>query len=273
MATKNIDVIITAKDRATPAIKDVSSAMGQMSNQADATGTSVIGMSKKTAVLGGLMAGAAATGVLALTSALKEGASAAITGATAYEQYAVAFETMLGSAEASQTLLIQMSAFARKTPFELPEVVLGAKQLAAYGIESEKLIPTLKVMGDIASGVGREKLPDLIRAFGQVRAKGKLMAQELNQFAEAGVPLREMLAKELKMSLEDFSTALDKGQLDIKFAQVEKALNSLTGEGGRFFNLMEKQSTTVSGKWSKPQGQHLCCRSRHRRYRGLRGSP
>ena len=106
-----------------------------------------------------------------------------------FEQWRIAFETMLGSVEKADTLLRDIEQFAKKTPFELPEVVENAKKLLAYNIEAEKLLPTLEALGNISAGVGREKLPFLTLAFGQVRAAGKLTGQELRQFTEAGVPL------------------------------------------------------------------------------------
>lgn len=48
-------------------------------------------------------------------------------------------------------MLQNLSDFAAKTPFELPEVRQNAKQLLAMGVSTENVIPTLKALGDVAS--------------------------------------------------------------------------------------------------------------------------
>ena len=169
----------------------------------------------------------------------------AIKSAADMEQAKVAFTTMLGSADLAGKKLAEISDFARKTPFELPQVVQGAKQLLAYGIEADKLIPTFTNLGNIAAGVGMDKLPNLILAFGQVKAATKLTGAELRQFTEAGVPLLDELAKMMGVTAGDIQDMVSKGL--IGFPLVEQALKNLTGEGGRFDAMMEKQSKTLSG--------------------------
>lgn len=165
--------------------------------------------------------------------------------AASYEQSRIAFETLLGNADSARKTLKEISKFAKETPFELPEVVEGSKRLLAYGVSMDKLIPTFKVLGDIASGVGTEKMPQLITAFGQVQAKGKLMGQELLQFTEAGVNLGGALQKQFGVSREELEKMISSGK--IGFPEVEKALKGLTEEGGLFYDGMNKQSKTLNG--------------------------
>ena len=161
------------------------------------------------------------------------------------EQVEIAFETMLGSAEAAQERLEELFEFARTTPFSIPGVVDGAKRLLAMGIESERLIDTMKILGDITAGVGRDKFPQLILAFGQVRAATKLRGQELRQFTEAGVPLLDELGKSLGKTPAEVQELVSKGE--VSFEAVRKALENLTTGSGRFANLMEKQSKSFLG--------------------------
>lgn len=167
------------------------------------------------------------------------------------EQTKIAFETMLGSAELAEQKLNELKEFALKTPFELVGLQDAAKRLMAYGFEADKLIPTISALGDISSGVGKDKLPLLILALGQVRAAGKLTGMELRQFTENGVPMLEQLSKTLGKPVKEIQAMVSKGK--IGFGDVEKALFSLTQEGGRFFNLMEKQSHSLLGMFSNFQ--------------------
>lgn len=161
------------------------------------------------------------------------------------EQVEVAFETMLGSAELAKTTIKDLRDFAVNTPFNFKGVVDLSKRLLAFGFQAEELIPTMTRLGNIAAGVGKQKLPFLVLALGQVRTAGKLTGQELRQFTEAGVPLLEELAKTMGKSLTEIESLKRAGK--ISFKDVEAALESLTSGSGRFADLMIKQSKTLGG--------------------------
>jgi len=191
--------------------------------------------------IGGFAVGGFATAGAAITAV----GSAGLKSASDFEQTRIAFETMLGSAEKAGKTLSELSKFAEKTPFELPQVEQASKRLLAYGVSAEELIPTLKTVGDISAGVGTDKLGNLITALGQVKAKTVLSGEELRQFTETGVPLIKELAEVTGYSEKEIT---DKTKdLGISFEQVQTALKNMTSEGGKFFNLMEKQSQTAAG--------------------------
>lgn len=204
--------------------------------------------------LGGLAvtAGKVATAAIAATGvALTSLAVSSIKAAADFEQTQIAFETMLGSEEAGLDMLKQISDFAKKTPFTIGEVEEQTKKLLAYGIASEEVMGDIKTLGDIAAGVGTEKLPQLTLAFGQVATAGKLRGQEVRQFTEAGVPLLQALADTMGKTTTEIQEMTSAGE--IGFEDVRKAMESLTTEGGRFEDLMAKQATTVQGKFSNLQ--------------------
>ena len=180
------------------------------------------------------------------------GASLAVGGllkaAGDFEQVEVAFETMLGSAAKAKDLLQDITKFARTTPFSLTGIVDSSKQLLAFGIEQDKIIGTMTSLGNIAAGVGRDKLPTLVRAFGKIRTKGKATMEELNMLLEAGVPVLDELAKNYGVSTEELFKMISAGK--VGFADVEAALTGLSSGSGKFANLMEKQSKTFLGMLS-----------------------
>lgn len=192
-------------------------------------------------------AGAVAFGGLSLIT--KE----IIEAGAGFEQTQIAFETMLGSAETAKTVLGDLAQFASRTPFELRQLEDASKRLLAYGTSADKLIPTLQMLGDISAGVGMDKLPQLILAFGQVQAATKLTGAELRQFSEAGVPLLGALAQELGKTEAEIIDMVSEGA--IGFETMKIALEGLSGEGGKFFNLMERQSTSLGGLWSNLKDQ------------------
>lgn len=164
-----------------------------------------------------------------------------------FEQSTIAFETMLGSAEEGKRVLSELAEFAARTPFTLDGIESSAKQLLAMGIETQKLMPSLKALGDVSAGLS-VPIARLALNFGQVKTQGRLTGRELRDFAIAGVPLTAELAKQLKVSKGEVAKLVSAGK--IGFPEVEKAFISMTSEGGKFANLMDKQARSLFGIWS-----------------------
>lgn len=169
-----------------------------------------------------------------------------------FEQTQISFTTMLGSAEKASELLKELAQFAAKTPFELKDVETGAKSLMAFGIPLEKIIPTLKSLGDVSAGLS-VPMERLILNFGQVAAQGKLTGRELRDFAIAGVPLLDELANMMGKTKAEITEMVSAGQ--IGFPEVEEVFKRMSSEGGRFANLMDEQSKSFSGMMSNLRDQ------------------
>lgn len=167
-----------------------------------------------------------------------------------FQQLNVAFETMLGNKAKADELMAQVVDFAAKTPFQLTDVASGTKQLLAYRIEQEKILPTLKALGDISAGLS-VPIGRLILNYGQVKTATRLTGRELRDFNMAGVPLVAELSKNLNKSETAIQEMVSAGK--IGFKEVEEAFRTMTSEGGRFADLMDKQSGTITGKISNLQ--------------------
>lgn len=163
-----------------------------------------------------------------------------------FEQLEIAFTTMLGSAEKADALLTQLKQTAAKTPFEMEDVVGGAKSLLAYGIEAEKVNDTLIRLGDIASGLSIP-LTDLTYLYGTTMVQGRMFTQDLRQFQGRGVPIADELAKVLGIAKDKVGEAVTAGKVGAK--ELEQAIVGLTSEGGKFGGLMARQSDSLKGKW------------------------
>ncbi len=127
----------------------------------------------------------------------------------------IAFTTMLGSASGAKEFLSDMLAFAKTTPFSFPELTASAQKMVAFGIESDKVVDIMRTLGDatVGSGGSMAELQGLGIVLGQVSAKGRLMGQELLQFAERGIPALTVLANKSNMSVADFQEKVSKGQV------------------------------------------------------------
>lgn len=164
-----------------------------------------------------------------------------------FQQLEVAFTTMLGSKQKADALMARTVDFAAKTPFDLQGVANGTKQLLAYGSASETVTDELGMLGNIASGLSIP-LNDMVYLYGTTRTQGRLFTMDLRQFMGRGIPLAEELAKQFKVTKEEVAGLVTAGK--VGFEDVEKALRSMTAEGGKFYNLMEEQSKTITGKMS-----------------------
>jgi len=113
------------------------------------------------------------------------------------EQARIAFTTILGSAEAADVFLRKLYDFAAKTPFEFPDLLEASELMLAYGFAAGDVLPIMEAVGNAtaALGLGAEGINRIIRALGQMRAKGKLSGEEMRQLTEAGIPAWEMLAE------------------------------------------------------------------------------
>lgn len=161
-----------------------------------------------------------------------------------FEQWRIAFEVMLGSAEKAKILLKEIEVFAKRTPFQLTEVVQASKQLLAVGFKETEIIDTLNDIGNAASALN-VPVSRLILNLGQVRTQGKLTGRELRDFLIAGVPLARELAKSLGVTKAQLSKMVSAGV--IGFPEVRQAFKNMSSEGGIFFNLMDRQSQTFLG--------------------------
>ena len=161
-----------------------------------------------------------------------------------FQQMEIAFETMLGSKSKAHAFMQQMEVTAAKTPFDLQGVAGGAKQLLAYGESADKVNDTLVRLGNIASGLSIP-LNDIVYLYGTTMVQGRLYAQDVRQFTGRGIPLVKELAKEYGVTTDEINAMVSAGK--IGFPDVQKVIMKMTNEGGQFFNLMEKQSKSLTG--------------------------
>lgn len=196
----------------------------------------------------------------AVFNKIKNAASMAFAGFTAkeivstlatirgeFQQSEIAFETMLGSATKAKVMISDLANLAATTPFDMKGVVSGAKQLLAYGIEADKITETMRRLGDVCAGLGLN-LQDIAWLYGTTMTQGRLFSRDLYQFTGRGIPLTEELAKQFGVTKEKVSELVTAGK--VGFPEVQKAIWSMTSEGGKFGGLMEKQSKSITGQIS-----------------------
>lgn len=167
-----------------------------------------------------------------------------------FQQFEIAFETMLGSGQKAKGMISDIANLAASTPFDMKGVVNGAKQLLAYGFAANEITDTMRRLGDVSAGLGLN-LQDLTWLYGTTMVQGRLFTRDLMQFTGRGIPLTEELAKQFGVTKDKVSELVTAGK--VGFPEVKKAIESLTNEGGKFGGLMEKQSHSITGQISNIQ--------------------
>lgn len=177
-----------------------------------------------------------------------QGAKAGLAIASDVEQATIAFETMAGSAEKGQKMYADLRKFAASTPITLNGAQQAAKTLLAFGVDSQKIIPTLKMLGDVSGG-NQERFNQLSLAFAQTQAAGRLMGQEVLQFINAGFNPLQIISEKTGRSMADLKKDMENGAISANM--VTAAFMSATSEGGRFFGMMDRMSKTALGSYNQ----------------------
>lgn len=182
-----------------------------------------------------------------LGAAFVGGGIAAFKAAAQVEQMTVSLEGLVGGKKNAESLLDTLKKFSATTPFQLPEIVKVSKQLLASGVAVEDVTNNLKVLGDIAAGAN-VPLADMGAIYTKIANKGKASLEELNPLAERGIPIFQLLAKQMGVTREQVFKMATAGK--ISRATIDNAFLSMTSSGGIFADQMVKQSETVNGKIS-----------------------
>jgi tape measure domain-containing protein len=192
-----------------------------------------------------LSAGAVGAGLAAAaaSAALFKGVKAA----AQIQQMGIAFEVMTGSAQKGQKVLDDLKAYGAATPYEFPALAKGGQTLLAFGIQAEKILPTIKMLGDVAAG-DAQKMESLALVFGQISSAGKLTGGDLLQLIGAGFNPLQQMAERTGVSMTELRKQMEAGAFSAEMVAEEFRL--ATSEGGRFYGMTEKQSKTFNGKMS-----------------------
>ena len=166
------------------------------------------------------------------------------------ERQTKSLRVLTGSLETAKGIIGELQAFGAVTPFTSTELIETAKRMKAFGFETNQVVDITKRLADVAGATGAD-LGGIATAFGQIQAKGRLQGEELLQLQERGVALQDELRKMYGLTGEEFSKALQKGQISAKAAEV--ALIRLTEKGGKYANGAIAQSDTLFGKLSTLQ--------------------
>lgn len=166
------------------------------------------------------------------------------------EQVQAQMEVLTGSEQAAKKLIAATVELDQKSALSATQFQDSAKVLLGYGMSVGEVAPALNRLSEISMG-NNEKMQSLTLAFGQVRANGRLMGQEVLQMVNAGFnPLQE-ISRTTGESMVSLKKRMEDGK--VSFEEVAKAMETATEKGGRFYGMNEKMAGTTAVKIAKLQ--------------------
>lgn len=189
----------------------------------------------------------------AITLPLEEIARKSIDVAGNFEQTRIAFQTLMGSSDAAKSKLSELIQFAQNTPFEIPQVLDGARKLMALGFAANDIVPILRVVGDQAAAMGQGGvgMDRILMNLGKIEAQGKVTGHELRNLGEDDVPALASIALALGKSKEETAKLVSEGKVD-----AETGINAiLRGMQLRTGGLMASQMDSFKAQLSNMKDQ------------------
>lgn len=198
----------------------------------------------------GVNAGATALGgfITALgmaTSATKKFVDSSLEAYGKMEKLSVNMEVVYGSRSQSNEAFGKIQQYATKSPFGVAQTTEMAVLLKQSGVYASELQSTLEMIGDVSSG-NEEKMKRIANNYAQIQAIGKASMLDMRQFAYAGLPIYEEVAKNLQVSQKELRRMIGDGEVTAEI--IEQAFKNMTSEGGMFYKSVNKGSQTMAAR-------------------------
>lgn len=200
----------------------------------------------------GLQGAMAAAGpYIAIAAGIAAAAGAALKFSNEIDRNRQQLTLFTKNVEATNAIIADLKATADATSLGLPGLLEATKTLAAYGVSAKNAGTATKLLGDLALG-DNEKLQRFAVNLGQISSIGRAYTVDLKQFAMAGIPIFEALAKVMGTSTGEVLRLAEQGK--VTYPIVIKAINELTKEGASFFNGAERGGTNLDRSLAQLQG-------------------
>lgn len=183
-----------------------------------------------------------AAGEAAITHAV----AASLQLAAGLEQARQGFVAFNGSVQAANQELAALQRFSIATPlFDTQNTRQYALQLQGVGESARRVIPDLRDLGAvvIGGGGGAPQIQEAVLAYQQVIALGKLQGQEARQFANALVPVWNIVSEGLNVSIAQARQLSEQGQITADVFQQAFSLYAAR----HFADTLQQASQTFNG--------------------------
>lgn len=160
-----------------------------------------------------------------------------------------ALETVMGSASAAADQMERLHEFADTSPFARQTWIQAQMQLVGFGMEAERVVPTLEAIQNAvaAIGGGDAEIMRLVDILGSVEGQGRITGRELQRLGQMGIDAAALIGESMGVSGEEIRTQITAGALD-----AETAITALTdGMMTRFDGAAEGLRTTLPGAFDR----------------------
>lgn len=247
-----VDGVSRPAKRASKSVKGLGRDMKSVKGTAQGSG---VGFSMLSSALTAIKVAAGAAAIAIGAIGIKLGASIGQSAAF-MEQNRLAFGLLMKGAEAGGQALDEIRAIASDLNLPIQETIKNYRKLLSMQFKPAAAKDIIKLGADMqALGATTEEVSSIIRAMTQIKAKGKLQAEELTgQLAEAGVSA-ELVFKELGKTLgkttDEVRKMITAGKVDadvaldaIKKAILVKLGTKAPGDAAKAFK------STLGGMWA-----------------------
>lgn len=162
------------------------------------------------------------------------------------EQYQTMFTTLTGSAEEADRIISQLQADAQKSLFDSASLIQANQYLISAGVSADEARQDILNLGNAiaATGGGSAELERMSQNLQQIKNVGKATAQDIKQFANAGINIYGLLADATGKTVAEVK------EMDVTYEELSKAFAMASQEGGKYYGAMEAQGQTLNGSLS-----------------------
>jgi len=251
MATEKASFEVELKDDVTPGARKAQGSLARLQAMMERFGSGAISkgvgqlgqLAKTGMAVGATMAGAIAGGIAVMTTSMVD-----------FNQRSMkAFGLIAQQGEAPEKLFQRSIDLAKQFGLDIKDVTQAATRFRAFGFDQAQAETLIKMGADMrALGSTTDEVNRAFLAFSQIKSAGRLQGDELNQLAEAGIPVSkvyEALAKNLGKTVPEIIKLKEAGGVDsgmalnaIGQALLQTVKRSEFGQAGQ-----EAADATLSG--------------------------
>lgn len=167
------------------------------------------------------------------------------------ESLSVSFETLMGSQQKASQFFGQLMQYKLETPFSIVELAKSAQTLLGFNVPEDNLLKVIRQIGD-TSMANVERFKSLTLAYAQMSSAGRLLGQDLLQMVAAGFNPLIQMSKDTGKSMAQLRDEMHEGAITSEM--VAEAFANATAKGGKYHNMLEKQSKTMKGMIANLKG-------------------
>jgi hypothetical protein len=156
---------------------------------------------------------------------------------------------MLGSQQQGIEFTKEMLDLEDKTPYNKEQIHAYAKELHAMGVQSDKILPRMKMFFDIAAGTGLDA-GFLMQSMQQIQNMGFVMGRQLRTLIASGAIDRVELERMTGVhGIKNLMAIANKGK--ISAGMIERIFEKQGLAGGKYFGKSEERANTLKKSFER----------------------